>query len=83
MVMNDLQIGTVFTIENTPTYPKLKIDGGYVDMRDEIVNKSGNCNNKEVTELSVEDIVKSLKWDDRVEINEWINNLKAAYIQAQ
>lgn len=81
MIMTDLPTGTVFTIENTPSYPKLKIDGGYVDMRDEIVNKSGNCDNKEVKELSIEDISRSLKWDDRVEIKEWINNLKAVYIK--
>jgi hypothetical protein len=82
MTMAELQTGAIFAIENIPSYPKLKIEGGYVDMRDEIVNKSGNCDNKEVRELSVEDIAKSLKWEDRVELNEWINNLKAVYIKS-
>ena len=39
MQIKEIKTGEYFTIENTPTYPKLKLDIGYVDMRDEIVNK--------------------------------------------
>ena len=29
-------MGQFFTIDNTPTYPKLRTDYGYIDVRDEI-----------------------------------------------
>ena len=38
--MIDIKAGEIFCIEGTKTYPKLKLDIGYVDMRDEIVKKS-------------------------------------------
>lgn len=56
MKLTDVQTGDVFNIENTPSYPKLKIDGGYVDIRDEIVNKTGNCDEKEVYLMDLGDL---------------------------
>lgn len=35
--IKEIKIGKMFTIDETPTYPKLRIENGYVDMRDEIV----------------------------------------------
>ena len=35
MKYEDLKSGDVFNIENTPSYPKLKLGEGYVDMRKE------------------------------------------------
>ncbi len=32
----EIQVGEIFTIGNTPTYPKLKTSYGYIDIRDEI-----------------------------------------------
>ena len=32
----DLKAGDVFTVGNTPSYPKLKLAEGYVDMRDRL-----------------------------------------------
>ena len=42
MIYEELKTGDVFTIENTPSYPKLKLDkNAYVDIRDGIFNKYG------------------------------------------
>lgn len=62
MKLKELKTGVIFNIENTPSYPKLKIDGGYVDLRDDIVNKSGNCDEREVEEMSFDDSMQ--KWVD-------------------
>jgi hypothetical protein len=36
MKINEIKAGEVFYIGGSKTYPKLKLDIGYVDMRDEI-----------------------------------------------
>lgn len=36
MKMTEIKAGQIFCIEGSKTYPKLKLDVGYVDMRDEI-----------------------------------------------
>ena len=36
MKLNQIQVGQFFTIDNTPTYPKLRTDYGYIDVRDGI-----------------------------------------------
>ena len=36
MKLNEIKIGQFFTIDNTPTYPKLRTSYGYIDARDEI-----------------------------------------------
>ena len=38
MKMNGIKKGDIFCIEGTKSYPKLKLNIGYVDMRDEIRN---------------------------------------------
>ena len=40
MKINEIKAGEIFCIGGTKTYPKLKLDVGYVDMRDEIVQKN-------------------------------------------
>lgn len=40
MKLKEIQSGEIFTIDNTPTYPKLRTRKGYVDMRDEIVKET-------------------------------------------
>ena len=40
MKIIDIKAGEIFCIEGTKTYPKLKLDIGYVDMRDEILQKN-------------------------------------------
>ena len=39
MKINKIRSGQIFVIEGTKGYPKLKLDIGYVDMRDEILNR--------------------------------------------
>ena len=40
MKIINIEAGEVFCIEGTKTYPKLKLNTGYVDMRDEILQRS-------------------------------------------
>ena len=77
MKLTELKSGDIFTIEDTPTYPKLKISGGYVDIRDEIINKRGNCDHREVSILSAADIVKA--FDDEYsesDIEDWMASVR-------
>ena len=37
MKLSDIKVGDIFTIGNTPSYPKRRTDNGYIDMRDNIV----------------------------------------------
>lgn len=39
MKINEVKSGQIFAIEETKNYPKLKLDIGYIDMRDEILNR--------------------------------------------
>ena len=34
MKVSEIPIGEIFTIEETPSYPKLRTEFGYIDMRD-------------------------------------------------
>jgi len=42
MKLQEIKKGTIFTIDETPSYPKLRTETGYLDMRDKIVK---NCDN--------------------------------------
>lgn len=39
MKINKIKSGQIFAIEGTKSYPKLKLDIGYIDMRDKILNR--------------------------------------------
>ena len=39
MKIDKIRSGQIFAIEGTKSYPKLKLDIGYIDMRDEILNR--------------------------------------------
>jgi len=39
MKINKIRSGQIFAIEGVKSYPKLKLDIGYIDMRDEILNR--------------------------------------------
>lgn len=39
MKINEIRTGQIFAIEGSKSYPKLKLDIGYIDMRDEIINR--------------------------------------------
>jgi len=77
MKLTELKAGDLFCIEDTPTYPKLKIKGGYVDIRDAIVNRKGNCDHREVSILTCEDIAKAFDDMENLDrIKEWIADAK-------
>jgi len=58
MKVKDIKTGQVFNIENTPSYPKLKTDQGYVDIRDNIRNDNGNCDNLDAEVMPLESLAK-------------------------
>ncbi len=39
MKINKIRSGQIFAIEGTKSYPKLKLDIGYIDMRDKTLNR--------------------------------------------
>ncbi len=71
LIVKNIKAGQVFLIENTPTYPKIKTEKGYVDIRDNIVNNSGNCNGKTAEIMSLELLAKNYEGTTD-EIIEWI-----------
>ena len=71
MKTKDVEVGQIFNIESTPTYPKIKTKEGYVDIRDAIVNNGGNCDDMSVEIMSLELLAKN--YDGSVEeIKEWV-----------
>ena len=81
MKFNEIKLGTVFTIGETPSYPKLKTDTGYVDMRDEIVNNNPNAVvlSTDCRELSVEEMAKEFE-TTQFDITTWINEKKSKFL---
>ena len=81
MKMTEIKAGQIFCIEGSKTYPKLRLDIGYVDIRDEIrsVHDLKNYNCDLMTEKEVEtefkkygmtmDDVKNLKRELSVRFN--------------
>lgn len=57
MKIIDIEAGKIFCIEGSKTCPKLKLDIGYVDMRDEILNTKNidwNCDLMTEKEIEIE-----------------------------
>lgn len=81
MKIKEIEIGKIFTIDETPTYPKLRIENGYVDMRDEIV-KIGSyiLEIESVREISVKEICDAFGYKDCEGIREWYKEIKDKYI---
>lgn len=81
MKFQEIKTGTVFTIGETPSYPKLKTDSGYVDMRDEIVNDSPNqaVLSAECRELSIDELAKQFEGTND-EIISWIKEKKDKFL---
>ena len=80
MIYEDLKTGDVFAIEESVSYPKLKRTEGYVDMRDKIVNSTGNTvKRREVRIISIKEIAEKFELTEK-DIEEWIGNLKKEYL---
>lgn len=83
MKIINIEAGEIFCIEGSKTYPKLKLDIGYVDMRDEILQRSlantanRNCDLMTEKEIEIEfkkygmtmDDVKNLKRELSLKFN--------------
>lgn len=77
MKLSQLTYGEVFTIDETSSYPKLRIAGGYLDMRDEILKKVDDLP-WELRKLSDEEIAKKLDMTEEAVID-WRLNLITKY----
>ena len=66
--MKDIKTGDIFCVEGSKSYPKLKLDVGYVDMRDEIRSvhdlKGFDCNLMTEEEVKKEFKKYNLEADD-------------------
>jgi len=73
MKLSELEKGTIFTIGETPSYPKIRTDYGYLDMRDRIKK---NCDDLpwEIRVMEKEEVAKQFEWTAE-EVDEWIKEL--------
>ena len=83
MKIINIEAGEIFCIEGSKSYPKLKLDVGYVDIRDEILQRSlantanRNCDLMTEKEIEIEfkkygmtmDDVKNLKRELSIRFN--------------
>jgi hypothetical protein len=60
MKLKEIRTGIFFTIDNTPSYPKLRTDYGYIDARDEIKKE---CEDLEwdLTLMTTEQVLEQFK----------------------
>ena len=81
MKFEEVKTGEIFNLGNTPSYPKLKTDKGYVDMRDEIVNDSPNpaVLSADVTLMTADDLVKQFN-ETKMGIEKWIGDLRQKFL---
>ncbi len=73
MKINDFKKGNFITIQETPTYPKLKLEHGYIDIRDDIVNK--NNLDFEARLMTKEEVLQQLSrfGVTENELDEWVD----------
>lgn len=74
MKLKEIKTGEIFTISETPSYPKLKTDTGYIDMRDKIIK---HCDDLqwELRLMSKEEVAH--KFEGTVaEVENWIKELQ-------
>jgi hypothetical protein len=77
MKFEELNIGDVFTIDSTPSYPKLKTKNGYIDMRDDII-KEYDTLRWDVERMSLQDLSKQFNENEKT-MQEWINSYQVKY----
>lgn len=62
MKINEVKTGQIFAIQGTKGCPKLKLDIGYIDMRDEILNRhDGILRALEVHPMTISEVNKEFK----------------------
>ena len=82
MKFNEIKTGTIFTIWETPSYPKLKTNSGYVDLRDEIINNNPNhaVLSNDCRELKTNEIAEKFETTNE-EIDSWIKEKKEKFLK--
>ena len=73
MKINDFKKGQFITVGETPTYPKLKLENGYIDVRDDIVNK--NNLDFEAREMLKEEVLKQPAFEgvSEADLDSWVS----------
>jgi hypothetical protein len=73
MLLQEIKEGEIFTIGETPSYPKLKTKTGYIDMRDLIVK---NCDeiSHDLRIMTKDEVAKKFGGTIQ-ELDEWINEI--------
>ena len=62
MKINKIRSGQIFAIEGAKSYPKLKLDIGYIDMRDKILNRhDGILRALEVQLMTISEVNREFK----------------------
>ena len=79
LTLAQLEYGKVFTIGETPSYPKLRIPGGYLDMRDEIIVKKEEIP-FDIREMSDTEIATQFQMTEEDTID-WRLGLSTKYIK--
>lgn len=81
MKFKNIGTGSIFNLDNTPTYPKLKVKNGYVDMRDEIVNLDPNqaVLSAKITLMGISELREVFKDESDDELINWISDIKEKY----
>lgn len=59
MKVKDVPIGSIFTIEETPSYPKLKLKISYIDMRDRIFGNVLTTDEREARIMEDKELIES------------------------
>jgi hypothetical protein len=76
MNITEIKVGSVFTIDETPSYPKLRTENGYIDMRDKIVvNNLERVKDYEVREMTLEEMCDYFDATE-IEMKAWIEETK-------
>jgi hypothetical protein len=69
MKLQEIKKGTIFTICETPSYPKLRTETGYIDMRDKIVK---NCQDLPYLRVMEKEEVAKIFESTVTEVENWI-----------
>lgn len=73
MELKEIKIGEIFTIGETPSYPKLRTPDGYIDMRDKIVKKTESLK-WPLRIMPREEVQEKFKINSE-ELSNWLNSL--------
>lgn len=75
MKLQEIKSGEIFTIGETPSYPKLRTDDGYIDMNDKIIKV---CDDLpwEIRIMTKEEVAE--KFEGTIEeVENWIKEVKS------